>query len=143
MENEFDSEPSYTSEPKQALKRAADATAEASECATRYVRENPMSAVFGALFVGLLIGIIVRLIEDRERPAPKRKLDQVADWLGSSLSSGLEHAKHGYESGAERVRDTLDAAIERGSKVHWSDRADDACDKLNSIRKSLMKMVRR
>ena len=91
----------------------------------RYLRENPVPAVLGALAVGFAIGLLTRLIDQERRPTPVRdSLDESADALRSFFKPAAKKTRQAYQQSASAVRGAVDHVAGKASEIDIDDYID-------------------
>jgi len=91
----------------------------------RYLRENPVPAVLGALAVGFAIGLLTRLVDQERRPTPVRDaVDDSADVLRSLFTPAARKTRQAYRQSASAVRDAIDHVAEKASDIDVDDYVD-------------------
>ncbi len=77
----------------------------------RYVRENPVPLLLGAVAVGFLLGLVARQLERERKPEP---IHDALDEIRGFLKPLARRARQAAEHSAEVVRDAAGRVSEIG-----------------------------
>jgi ElaB/YqjD/DUF883 family membrane-anchored ribosome-binding protein len=91
----------------------------------RYLRENPVPAVLGALAVGFAVGLLTRLVDQKRRPTPLRDaVDESADVLRGLFVPAAKKTRQAYRQSASAVREAIDQAADKAREIDVDDYVD-------------------
>ena len=97
----------YSAEPE-------SRTSELISGTDRYIRENPVPAILGALAVGFAIGLLTRYIDHPAESHPVRDyVDDTSSSLGSFFRPVAKKTRRAYHQSSEAVRDAMENASDR------------------------------
>ncbi len=112
---------STTMEPEDITEEAREKLRQAG----RYVRENPVPTVMGALALGLAIGLAVRLMErDKRSSRIGERLDETEEYIRSVLEPLAKKSKRTYTKTADSIREAVENAVERAKDIDVEEYTD-------------------
>ena len=84
----------------------------------RYIRENPVPAVLGALAVGFAIGLLTRFIDHPAESHPVRDyVDETSSSLGTFFRPMAKKTRRAYHHSSEAVREAMEQAADRARDI--------------------------
>jgi ElaB/YqjD/DUF883 family membrane-anchored ribosome-binding protein len=117
--------PSTSSEFSSAADGGSRRTTELVRGTDRYLRENPVPAVLGALAVGFAIGLLTRLVDHERQATPVRDaVDDSAETLRSLFAPAAKKTRHAYRQSASAVREAMDQVAGKASDLDLDDYVD-------------------